>query len=179
MGRCKAEILSSQFEETENDWPGLRDRLRLATNLSPYEFWQSVWSTLTRWIERSERNIDSEVAEVAASLLSGHSGLGALIQTKRILPNGLWGEKFQSLISPKDIRYVLRDSLSNEPIFRPLSQWSLLRECLEQDKVITAEIFPALGKILPGFTQKKDQWQSLRLVQVLGWLDRHQFQILH
>ncbi len=177
LGRCMADLLSSLFEETEKDWPGLRDRLRLATNLASYEFWQSVWTTLTRWIERSERNIDSEVAELAANLLSGHSGLGALIQTKRILPNGLWGEKFQRLISPGDIRYVLRDSLSKESIFRPLSQWSLLRERLEPDKVITAEIFPALGKILPGFTQKKDQWQSLRLVQVLGWLKREQFRV--
>ncbi|MDA3832166.1 MAG: hypothetical protein PF495_02095 [Spirochaetales bacterium] len=100
-----------------------------------------------------------------------------LLNNEQALPNGLWGEDFQRLIDPKDIRFVLRDSLSKEKIFKPMSQWQLFKDKIKPNTVISAEIFPSLGKILPGFTQKKDQWQSLRLAQVLNWLEECQYHL--
>lgn len=147
----------------------------LRKDLNHYDFWNSVWETFTSlWIEQSE----SEVIKLTKSLLTNTSRLAKLITSHPALPNGLWGSKYRTLISPNDIRFVLRDSLSTEEIFRPLSKWNLLCGKLSPSSVISQKILsPALGKILPGFAQKKDQWQSLRLAQVIGWLEEENYHV--
>jgi hypothetical protein len=171
IGKHVGEILCHLYEKTCEDWPAVRKKFRFIGSLSWYEFWESVWSTLTKtWVDPTEKQLDSGVLDVVSDLLGSHSGLGMLITEKPCLPNGLWGEQFQRLISPRNIRYVLRDSLSEKSVFKALSEWELFKEKIDPNSVISEKIFPALGKIRPGFTQKKDQWESLRLAQVLRWL---------
>ena len=178
IGHNVGEILCGLFQLTVQDWSALKERLNLNPELSHYRFWQSIWKTFTKsWFEPSEKQLDSEVFEVVSNLLGSNAGLGMLLNNEQALPNGLWGEDFQRLIDPKDIRFVLRDSLSKEKLFKPLSQWQLFKDRIKPNTVISAEIFPSLGKILPGFTQKKDQWQSLRLAQVLNWLEECSYHI--
>ena len=178
IGKSIGEVLCSLFEKTVEDWPAVRAQLRLLPELTRYAFWESVWTTLTKaWYEPSEKQLDSEVFDVVRNLLGSDSGLGKLIKEKHALPNGLWGTRFQRLIDPRAIRYVLRDSLSEASVFKPLTKWELFEEKIDPDSVITAKIFPALGKILPGFTQKKDQWESLRLAQVLQWLRKDNYRL--
>jgi len=178
IGQSIGEMLCFLFQKTIDDWSVVRYQLRLLPGLTHYQFWESVWTTLTQsWFEPSEKQLDSEVLDVVSNLIGSNSGLGMLIREKNALPNGLWGNDFQRLIDPKAIRYVLRDSLSEKSVFSPLSKWQVFKERIDPESVISARIFPALGKIHPGFTQKKDQWQSLRLNQVIDFLKENHFQI--
>ena len=178
IGQGIGDMLCSLFQNSIEDWQTVSAKLGLLPELSHYKFWESVWDTLTRsWAEPSEKQLDSEVLEVVSNLLGKNSGLGRLIKEKHALPNGLWSTEFQQLINPKAIRYVLRDSLSHKEIFKPLTKWQPFKDKIKPENVISAKIFPALGKILPGFTQKKDQWQSLRLAQVIKWLKGDQYHV--
>jgi hypothetical protein len=178
IGQGIGNMLCSLFQNSLENWQTVRSQLGLLPELSHYKFWESVWDTLTRsWVDPSEKQLDSEVLEVVSNLLGENSGLGGLIKEKHALPNGLWSTEFQRLINSKAIFYVLRDSLSNKSVFKPLTKWQLFKDKINPENVISSRIFPALGKILPGFTQKKDQWQFLRLAQVINWLKDNQYHV--
>jgi len=175
LGQELGETLCSLFAVSHQNFPQLIETFGLQKNLTHYDFWRSVWETFTSsWIEKSE----SEVIQLTRSLLTESNGLAKLVISYPALPNGLWGAYYKRLISPKDIRYVLRDSLSTESIFKPLCRWKLLNNKLSPESAISEKILsPALGKILPGFAQKKDQWQSLRIAQVIGWLKEANYHV--
>lgn len=171
LGRFISKGLDMLFQEAEQDWDGLCHKLKLEHGLSKYDFWFSVWNVLTNeWVNSSP----NEVTEIAKHALTGGSGLGRFVDHQPAMPNGLWGKFYKRLTKPYNVRYVLRDTLTNESIFNHISEWPVFRNKIPPESVISEPVYTVLRKICPSFAEKSDHWQSLRLNQVISWLDEEE-----
>ncbi|MBW1792318.1 MAG: hypothetical protein JRJ14_08710, partial [Deltaproteobacteria bacterium] len=57
LGRCLAHGLTLMFDYAANNWHGFTKQLNMEIGLQPYDFWLSIWETLSSsWINRAEDN---------------------------------------------------------------------------------------------------------------------------
>lgn len=174
IGDHLATGLFALFDEAANDWDRFRKRLRLGSELRPYDFWASVWQVLTgAWGHR----LDGKVEKIVMHVMTRERGLGRLARDRKALPTGLWGDIFQTLTCIGDVKHVLRGALSEERIFKHIANWDDFRQRIKPSEVISSHVFEALRKVSPAFVENKEQWQSLKISSVLNWLGKNDYRV--
>jgi hypothetical protein len=170
LGAC----LEAMFGEAHNDWPLFKKRMHLTADLTPYEFWHSVWTVMTRgWVG----GLDTTVSGIIRNIFTEDNGLGRLVKGRYALPTGLWTDDFRILTKAGQIRFVLKGVLSQQRIFEKVSCLDFFKDNVSPGSVVADNIHDSLCKVSPSYARKRDQWQSLTLGQILLWMEDSDFRI--
>lgn len=174
IGDRLAKGLLALFDEGDNDWDRFRERLCLGSDLRPYDFWASVWQVLNgAWGHR----LDGKVEKIVMNVMTDEKGLGRLVRDRKALPTGLWGDVFQTLTCIGDVKHVIRGALSQDRIFKHIASWEIFRQRVKPSEVISSQVFEALRKVNPAFSENNERWQSLKISSLLNWLGEDDYRI--
>ncbi|POZ50730.1 hypothetical protein [Methylovulum psychrotolerans] len=140
------------------DWENVRQKLDLAQDRKPYDFWHSLWSVLvSSWVKKEDNKVHQLVK---AMLTESNPCFIGLLSDTPLLPNGLW-DSLQALVYIKSIRYVIKGVLSQEVCFKlAMKQLSAI---LQADQVIHEYVQDELFKLLPEKDKKALRWPTFDL----------------
>ncbi|EJM18904.1 hypothetical protein PMI21_01875 [Pseudomonas sp. GM18] len=159
IGRQAGEALSRLLDEARTNWPVMRERLRLAADLTSHDFWISLWRLLTQgWLNRP-RDAAGELARTVALDL-----LKCLSDMPDAVPNGL-PIPAQRLVSAQDIRYELTDELATPEVLALLFAWTRFNQQYPAISFVSREI----GAILKHGAIAKPA--TLGITALVGLLD--------
>lgn len=117
MGHAAGDALGRLLQQSADDWPRLRERLQLATDLGAHDFWRDVWLGLTsRWLGR-QRDAAADLARATVCAL-----IKTLASRPDSIPNGL-PAPLGMLTSPSDLRFELEAPLAEPSIVAMLHDW--------------------------------------------------------
>ncbi|MBK5303805.1 MULTISPECIES: sacsin N-terminal ATP-binding-like domain-containing protein [Gammaproteobacteria] len=159
IGRQAGETLSRLLDEAGTNWPAMRERLRLAADLTSHGFWISLWRLLTQgWLNRPHDAAVELTRAVALDLLK------CLSDMPEAIPNGL-PIPAQRLISAQDIRYEMADELVTPEVLALLFDWKRFNQRYPAISLVSREI----GTILKQGTMAKPA--TLGVTALVGLLD--------
>lgn len=165
LGRVYGRSLVQLSASIRENWPSVREQLRLEGDLTEYTFWQSLWEVFNKGLAQKG---SEEVSGLVAHILSEENGLGYLLNHEDAMPNGLWGP-FQRLTKPERIRTIVKGALAKEDFFRRICTWEFFRHYLgEPETVIAEEVFQQAKNISLTFVQSTPQDRFVGLSNIIG-----------
>lgn len=143
-----------------NDWVTVSKKLGLANDVTPYQFWESLWFVLvSSWVRKDDNKIHQLVRKMLTSSQS-HSSFIDLLGTRTLLPNGLWGE-FQLLVRLADIKYTLKGVLSQDKFFKKICDQ--LTGFVSANELVHEDVQVDLFKLLSDEERKELRWPTFDL----------------
>ncbi|MEK8018331.1 MAG: hypothetical protein VSS75_015795 [Candidatus Parabeggiatoa sp.] len=119
----------------------IKEELDLATDISEYEFWDSVWKILAEsWLNHEH--------PLLMNMLGNWNTVGQLINKYPVFPNGLYG-KYQVLNTVKNITYVASGILNEESSFTHVSTWPIFQEAIPPEKIVSDTRWVKLEQLIP------------------------------
>lgn len=117
VGRGAGDVLASLLAASAENWPGLREGLQLAADLSAHDFWRDLWLGLTgTWLGR-QRDAAGELARAAIVAL-----IETLADRPEAIPNGL-PLPHGAMVSRRDVRFELATVFATAPVVDVLHGW--------------------------------------------------------
>lgn len=165
LGRAFAHGFVAFHEDIKKNWPEFIRRARLEADITPYEFWQSFWDVLTDAFSAEV----TPARELIRQALTGDCGLGDFISSSYVLPTGL-RDIYATLTNPCNVFWVLRGLLENDRNFSKAMDLPTFVEKAAPGQVVSEKIHRALCTVLPEYAQKRDQWASLRVQDIVAWV---------
>lgn len=164
LGRVYGRSLVQLSSSIRENWPSVREQLRLEGDLTEYTFWQSLWEVFNKGLAQKG---SEEVSELVAHILSEENGLGYLLNHEDAMPNGLWGP-FQRRTKPDRIRSILKGGLAEEEFFLKICSWDFFHNYLGDPETILAEqIFRQAKSVVLAFGQSTTQYRFVGLFDVI------------
>lgn len=134
IGRQTGEALGALLERAHEDWRSIRVALGLASDVDALDFWESVWSGLTKECLKRTRN-DGE--ELAREVVLG--ALARLCKHPRAVPNGLMGP-LRGFSDATKIRYELSGVLLRKDVSEELGAWEHFTNRYPAGECVSGEI---------------------------------------
>ena len=117
IGRQAGGALGVLLKYSREDWSSVRAALGLAADLDALDFWESIWSGLTKgWLGRPRSDGGNLAREVALSALR------RLCDRSNAVPNGL-KRPLRAFTDAGKIRYELGEVLLREDVVTELGAW--------------------------------------------------------
>lgn len=158
LGMHLAHILEQLNVMITDDWSTVRQSFDLANDVTPYKFWESLWSVLvSSWIRKDDNKIHQLVRTM---LTKPNESFLKLLTDKSLLPNGLC-DCYQQLIRLTSVKYVLKGVLCQDKFFR-LAQ-DQLSVFLKAEELIHEQIQQDLFKLLPEEDKQSLRWLTFDL----------------
>ena len=158
LGKSFVRVLEALNSLITNDWDSVSKSLSLATDMTPYKLWASLWSVLiTSWISKDDNKVHQLVRLM---LTSPRNSFVNLFETKVIIPNGLWGD-FQQLVNLNDVKYILRGVLTEDKFFTKIDQQ--LTHHIEVKDLIHEDVQRDLFKLLTDEKKNALRWTTFNL----------------
>lgn len=168
LSRFLPTLLQTVGQQAEKDWKALKDSLRLASRLSHYDFWQTLWEVLAqRFADRCPKSDMSTVAKLARRILwnSDTDGLRALYHNANVLPVGLWGD-YRALTRLPYLRYSAVGALDRQPIFELVSRWPAFRRAVPVGQICSNT---QVASTLERLGVRLNAVQPVHLANALEW----------
>lgn len=171
LGKALVDIASM----VSGNWEELKQEFYLKSDLSRYDFWSSLWTTLKPGVlSRGNDNVRS----IMVNMFCENQGLGYLAQKVPVLPNGLWKE-YRCLTRPESIRTVLKGCLVKEGFFNGLTGWDFFKLVLgDAESVIAYDEFTLAKRVIPKLGEVTNQWKTLEIADILRRFINEEIQIL-
>ena len=128
------DVLGSLLQRSRDNWSFHRAALGLAADLEDLDFWESIWSGLTKKCLRSMGNDGTDLVQTVAL-----HALAQLSERPRAIPNGLRGS-LREFTDASQIRYELSDVLLGEDVGAILSAWTSFTARYPGSKCVSREI---------------------------------------
>jgi hypothetical protein len=163
LGAGVGEGLIALFDVSLGDgiWQSFAARLRLADGVTPQEFWESLWQTLSG---------ATGGREVLRSLLWGGrtGGAARLYAEKRALPTGLSSAPYRLLTRAEEVHFKACGVLDQRPqLFEQVSAWDSFRRKFLPGCMVSAErIWQPLQRLCPSLCL--DDAKEVRLQDALS-----------
>jgi len=170
LGRNLARIFGQLDVMITSDWVTVRKALSLASDVTPYKLWQSLWLVLvSSWVRKDDNKIHQLVRVM---LTSPDFSFIELLSTQSLLPNGLWGE-FQQLVCLSDIKYTLKGVLSQDKFFKQIQE--ILTDFVQAKELVHEGMQGDLHKLLSGEDRKIVNWPIFDLATLAekSFTDKH------
>lgn len=139
LGTEVGDSLANLFEHGQRDWSRLNRELELEHDLSPHDFWLSLWHTLTEsWKHREQSGVPELARELGLSVLKQ-------LSTKycNAVPNGLKGP-LQAMIDLGDARFQLDKMLATNETIGILADWKTFGVKYPRQHLVSE----AIGRVL-------------------------------
>lgn len=142
LGYFIGKKLCELFEKSKQQgFNFIKEELELATDISEYEFWDSVWKILAEsWLNHEH--------PLLMNMLGNWNTVGQLINKYPVFPNGLYG-KYQVLNTVKNISYVASGILNEESSFTHVSTWPIFQEAIPPEKIVSDTRWVKLEQLIP------------------------------
>lgn len=126
------------FDAGMAEWDTLRQHLGFGPNVSPYEFWSSLWSVSIATVRSFRSESEREAVALAYTILwsSADRGMLYLVSNRSALPTGLWG-MYRVLTCLEHVKYEVAGSLDSDSVFIRISQWPVFQDWIESGEVIS------------------------------------------
>ncbi len=164
LGVGMGEALVGLFEAGE-EWGDFRQALDLASDVRPYDFWNTVVKQLaapfTSDAKPGQERPDTALAQRALWGNERH-GAARLLAECAALPNGLWGE-YELLVRIHRVKHRVRGVLAQEAIFLAFSALESFRAIVAPDEIAADAALGELPILAPAGAQPLD------LTTVLRW----------
>ena len=122
MGTNLGQVLCSLFDASK-DWHVFCCSLNLTEDLTPYDFWLSLWSVVgLQPVSHLAEQASSEACFIRELLWSEGRGVARLFSLRSACPTGLWG-KHQVLTKLDRIQVEVRGCLDTEEVFLSVAEW--------------------------------------------------------
>ena len=128
------DALGALLQRSRANWSFHRAALGLAADLEDLDFWESIWSGLTKKCLRSMGNDGTDLVQTVALC-----ALAQLSERPHAIPNGLRGS-LREFTDASQIRYELSDVLSGEDVGAILSAWTNFTTRYPGSKCVSPEI---------------------------------------
>lgn len=124
----------------------IKEELDLATDISEYEFWNSVWEILAEsWLSHDH--------PLLMNMLGNWNTVGQLINKYPVFPNGLYG-RYQVLNNVKNITYVASGILNEESSFTHVSTWPFFQQEIPPEQIVSDTRWTTLKQLIPMLFEK-------------------------
>ncbi len=164
IGRHAGDALGALLERSCKDWGSVRADLRLAADLDALDFWESIWSGLTKgWLRRPHRDGVDLAREVALGVLT------RLSARSRAVPNGLKGS-LRGFSDAGEIRFQLSEVLLQADVGELMGAWKRFAKRYPGETCVSKEIGDILREA--GLCEP----QSLGLSALVGLLEHSRVQ---
>jgi len=159
LGKNLTQLLRQLSILITTDWENVRQKLDLAQDRKPYDFWHSLWLVLvSSWVRKEDNNKVHQLVKVM--LTEPQDSFVQLLSYTPIIPNGLW-DSLQTLVYMKSITHVIKGVLSQEVCFKlAMKQLSAV---LQADQVIHEDVKDEMFKLLPEKDKKALRWPTFDL----------------
>jgi len=147
LGYFIGKKLCELFEKSKQQgFNFIKEELDLATDISEYEFWDSVWEILAEsWLNHDH--------PLLMNMLGNWNTVGQLINKYPVFPNGLYG-KYQVLNTVKNITYVASGILNEESSFTHVSTWPIFQQAIPPEKMLSDTRRVKLEQLIPELFEK-------------------------
>ncbi len=147
LGYFIGKKLCELFEKSKQQgFNFIKEALDLATDISEYEFWDSVWKILAEsWLNHDH--------PLLMNMLGNWNTVGQLINKYPVFPNGLYG-KYQVLNTVKNITYVASGILNEESSFTHVSTWPIFQQAIPPEKMVSDTRRVKLEQLIPELFEK-------------------------
>jgi hypothetical protein len=140
-----------QLADLANDWHAFREMLRLGRDVSPDQFWLSVWRLLPEILDvLPTETMRSEVDRLVGHLLCPGQGRGLarLYRDRSVVPTDLHGD-FVTLTDTMTARFIVDGALLHKDNFLIASNWPVFRQLCAPGTAVSAKVASVLGKLNP------------------------------
>ncbi|MBU2964928.1 hypothetical protein Q4508_15225 [Amphritea sp. 2_MG-2023] len=166
IGQQLSESLDHLYQAVEEQWPQLVSVFNLNSDITRYQFWNSLWKVIFSRLPRLSK--ESGVRIIAETILKG--GLHKLATQQRAVPNGLAGE-YGRCIRSGDVRYVLKGALNQNALFSVVADIPCFQGMLDANMAITEERSTWLKLVVPEFASTSTQWMTVNLSSLVSSTD--------
>lgn len=143
LGRELAKVLSNMYQQTEHDWPSFATDLKLDPKLTPFDFWRSIWHSLTaEWPKKITTK--SSKAELIKQIFVTEGGLLDFYRNCRALPCEL-NKNQKRLICLKQVTYGADKIISLG--FDALKTHPKLSDLYENQKIIHRDLMQVISAL--------------------------------
>lgn len=164
IGRKLGEGLVELFEQG-NDWPRLSRALNLADDVSPAEFWESLWRLMTARAVVGQSQGHDPASLIRRIAWDPGTGFARMLDEKEVLPTELFG-RYRTLTRMRDVNFIVDGSLGQSDLFSHVADFEEFTARVHPGQVASQGIAQRLKDLglLP------ERWQRLRVANVIRWL---------
>lgn len=131
-------------------WPGVRQALNLADDVTEYDFWASLWYLLAAKVSDAQSDQSTVVRSVLWGSQALPAGYGRLVATCAATPTHLWGEH-QRLASWAEVTHAVEGALSKEEVFKAVVCWPGFAHRYPPGSLVSSpRTYAVLGALWPG-----------------------------
>jgi hypothetical protein len=164
IGRRLGEGLVELFEQG-NDWPRLSRTLNLAGDVSPTEFWESLWKLMTARAVVGQNPGHDAASFIRWIVWDPGTGFARMLDEKQVLPTELFG-RYRILTRMRDVNFIIDGSLGQSDLFSRVADFDEFSGRVHPGQAVSQGVALRL-KDLGIFPER---WQRLRVANVLRWL---------
>ena len=162
IGRQAGAALGTLLKRSHKNWAAVRADLGLAANIDALDFWESLWSGLTRRCLRARRGSSEGLAREVAL-----GALARLCDWDCSVPNGLKGP-LRQFTDASAIRYELGGLLLRDDVATELAAWERFSTKFPGRKCVSDAIARILKEAIPKTLQPLKPLGLSALVGLLG-----------
>ncbi len=163
IGRKFGESLVDLFNYTNREWKVFCRRVGLVQDITPYDFWESIWKIACEPLRRTD---PSEGANILKRFLgSSGSGLEHLYTEEQALPTDLPNE-YQTLTKLGNVRFWVEGVLEKPDVFNQVSAWAGFSIKAPKGTIVSKTVRESLVHLL----SETPKWESISLWKTVTWV---------
>lgn len=162
LGRKLGDGLMLLYKLVSDDWASICQQLDFEREVTPYEFWQSLWYVVSEPLSREHGDtIDEVVRQIFGTK---ECGLRILSESFDCIPTDLPG-KYGVLTRIQHIKYVTSPEMEEEEVFKVIEAWTGFQREIAAGNIISTKMSQSLKRVI----KDRQNWLRLSLSEIISF----------
>ncbi len=165
IGLSIEKSLIELFKTASDNWDKLREELGIAGDISPYQFWESIWETfnIARWLQDEQDHQNRAVQLIQDIVWGTGNGMNAFTEKYKVIPTSLPGI-YETLTSLDLIEYETVGILDHQGLFLEASNWNEVSSKLLPGKIISSQ---RVGTRIDAMIKTSEKRNKIRIQNII------------